>query len=101
MLPARDAARNELRHWWPGRVIEASADEVITVLADRQSRLAQQAIFTGEEWRAFANQPAEDARGFFELGEYERGARVVRWVAAEESSLLDDLYDDLVSDLRS
>jgi tetratricopeptide (TPR) repeat protein len=101
VLPARDADRNELRQWWPGRVIEAHPDEVVAVLADRQTRLAQQAIFTGDEWRAFANQPSEDAQGFFELGEYDRGGRIVRWAAAESSSLLDEIYEDLVDDLRS
>ena len=82
-------------------MIDASADEVIAVIADRETRLAQQVTFTGEEWRAFANQPAEDAEGFFELGEYEGGDRIVRRARAQESSPLDDLYEHLVNDLRA
>lgn len=101
VLDARDADKHNLRQWWPGRVLEAHADEVIAVIAHRETRLAQQVTFTGEEWRRFANQPAEDAEGFFELGEYEGGDRIVRRVRSQDSSLLDGLYEHLVEDLRA
>jgi hypothetical protein len=58
-------------------------------------------IFTDQEWRDAANQPAEDAEGFIELGEYEGGSRIVRRTGALTSSLLDEEYENLVHDLRS
>lgn len=101
VLDPRDADKHNLQQWWPGRVLEARADEVIAAIADRETRLAQQVTFTGGEWRAFANQPPEDAEGFFELGEYEGGNRIVRRARAQDTSPLDDLYEHLVSDLRA
>ncbi|HWO25419.1 MAG TPA: hypothetical protein VNO30_42050 [Kofleriaceae bacterium] len=101
VLDARNADKHELRRWWPGRVLDAHPTEVVAVIADTQTRLAQQVTFTDREWRDAANQPAEDAEGFFELGEYAGGARIVRRTQALASSLLDVEYERLVNDLRS
>jgi hypothetical protein len=101
VLDARNASKSTLRRWWPGRVLEARPSEVVVVIAEPSTRLAQQVIFNEQEWRDAANQPAEDAEGFFELGEYDGGARIVRRTKALASSLLDEEYGNLVDDLRS
>lgn len=86
-----------LQRWAPGRVIEADRDSVTVVLAPTPEE-AQQVTFEAAEWSAFSGgEPAEDAAGYFELGTYEDGTRVVKAVpddgegpemASEDAELL-------------
>jgi hypothetical protein len=99
-LDSRNARRAPLVRWWPGRVVEAHTDEVVVVVADPGTKLAQQLTFTAEQWQSAANQAPEDASGFFELGEYAGGEQIIRRTRALASSLLDEEYEALVNDMR-
>jgi tetratricopeptide (TPR) repeat protein len=64
--------------WWaPGRVLEALPGSVTVALAPT-SEEAQQLTFEASRWQEMADEPAEDAQGFFEIGRYEGGEYVVR-----------------------
>lgn len=64
--------------WWaPGRVLEALPDAVTVALAPTPEEV-QQLTFEAPHWQAMAGELAEDAQGFFEIGMYEGGERVVR-----------------------
>lgn len=78
VLAERTASGAQLEAWWAGRVVEADAGGVVVVLAQREE--AQQITFTSDEWRAFAGEAAQDARGYLELGRYSDGSRIVRRV---------------------
>lgn len=75
LRPSRDGKR--LSWWAPGRVIEATADEVTVVIAPTSAE-AQQVTYDAATWRQMASEPASDAEGYFELGRYEGGDEVIR-----------------------
>ncbi|HWO26056.1 MAG TPA: hypothetical protein VNO30_45330 [Kofleriaceae bacterium] len=75
LRPSRDGKR--LSWWAPGRVIEATADEVIVVIAPTPTE-AQQVTYDAATWRQMASEAASDAEGYFELGRYEGGDEVIR-----------------------
>jgi tetratricopeptide (TPR) repeat protein len=77
LRPVRSGRR--LVTWAPGRVVEARPTAVTVVIAPTPEE-AQQLTFDAESWRRLAGEPAEDADGFFELGNYEGGEQVVRLV---------------------
>lgn len=72
-------AGKSLRQWAPGRVIEASSAAVTVVVAPTPDE-AQQLTFKAEEWSSLSGELAEDAAGFFELGTYEDGVEVLKFV---------------------
>jgi tetratricopeptide (TPR) repeat protein len=79
--------------WAPGRVVEASPTAVTVVVAPTSDE-AQQLTFDAASWRRMAGEPAEDADGFFELGNYEGGEQVVRPVFDDGEGARLDLEED-------
>ena len=91
----RTRAGQQLLWWAPGRVVHAAPSEVAVVVAPTPDD-AQQLVFDAATWRELAGEPAEDAEGFFELGQYEGGERIVRSVPDDgEGHLLDPEDADL------
>jgi tetratricopeptide (TPR) repeat protein len=87
----------QLITWAPGRVVEALPTAVTVVVAPTVAE-AQQLTFDAESWRRMAGEPAEDADGFFELGNYEGGEQVVRPVPDDcEGARLDLEEDELIA----
>jgi tetratricopeptide (TPR) repeat protein len=83
--------------WAPGRVVEASPSAVTVVVAPTPDE-AQQLTFDAESWRHLAGEPAEDADGFFEIGTYEGGEQVVRFIPDDgEGARLDLEEDELIA----
>jgi tetratricopeptide (TPR) repeat protein len=82
--------------WSPGRVVEANGEEVTVIVAPTPSE-AQQLTFDAASWQRLAGEPAADAEGFFELGEYEGGEQVVRLVLDEGDRSRISLEEDELS----
>lgn len=88
LRPSREGKR--LSWWAPGRVVEATADDVTVVIAPTPDE-AQQLTYDTVTWRRMASEPASDAEGYFELGRYEGGDEVIR-------TSVEDRYDRWLED---
>jgi hypothetical protein len=94
LRPRRGGKR--LSWWGPGRVVEATADEVTVVIAPTPTE-AQQVTYDAATWRRMASESASDAVGYFELGRYEGGDEVIR---TSVEDMHDRWLDDEASQLR-
>jgi tetratricopeptide (TPR) repeat protein len=94
LRPSRGGKR--LSWWAPGRVVEATADEVTVVIAPTPTE-AQQVTYDAVTWRRMASELASDAEGYFELGRYEGGDEVIR---TSVEDMHDRWLEDETSELR-
>lgn len=94
VTPATNGHGAVRTRWWPGRVVAAHPDRVDVVAAEPQIRMAYRLSYSGEAWRAMADQAPESAAGYFELAEYADGSRLVRgMVGPRPASLADEERD--------
>lgn len=75
LTPEHNGDKSPRKRWWPGRVVSASAEAVVVVQADPESRTAYRTTYRASEWASAAGQPAEQARDYVEIAEYQDASR--------------------------
>src|SRR5690606_1409261 len=82
----------QLREWWPGRVIEASRRSVQIGYGVKQAGELHSLVteISPSEWRSIGFGDAHDASGYVELGSYSDGSRKIVPVDYDSVELPDD-----------
>lgn len=78
----------KLRHWYPGRIVEANATHVVIVFATpsgpEATRRTKVKELTAKEWADATGRPTEGAQGYIEIGVYDGDRTRIELVGSEE-----------------
>jgi len=92
VLPERSASGARRRAWYPGRVVEGTTDGVVIVFAvpdeDPSKRRTKIRDVSADAWLRATDTLPQEAHGFVEVGTYEDGGMLIRWIDAPEAPWL-------------
>lgn len=99
VVPDVCASGAERIAWYPGRVVDRTAEGVLLVFAipdpRRDARRARSRELSADEWQRAAGRPIGEAHGFIEIGSYADGSLVIEPIDEPAPERRRDPLDEL------